>query len=124
VERTVYVERTGNYVSCTWQAEGLRRFSAWVENATEADDPTVLIDTTAEGGRQRVPVSTLTTEQARYVRFDPDTAWRVSWERRTTPTVSLDGTLRPARCRRLHCATTDCDGWPSAARRTLARLVD
>ncbi len=120
-EPTVYVERVPSHTSCAWQAAGLPAFLDAVEQSTADPEPVVTVDTTTVGGRQERPVAAVPVEDASYVRFDPSPPWRFAWERRTTPVVTLDGSVTGDLCRRLHRATTADTAWPDDA---VARLAD
>ncbi|MEZ3145523.1 hypothetical protein [Halobaculum sp. MBLA0143] len=122
----MYVERHADYTSYAWEAGGLGRFLTAVVNAgAETDDPTVAVDTRSVAGRQSRPVSAVdVTPDVTYVRFESVDDWRLAWERRTTPVVTLDGAVSPAHCRRLHRATTEDAAWPSAAWDRLVELLD
>ena len=123
VEPTVYVERVSNHTSCAWQAAGLACLLRVVERQADASDPVITVDTTSAAGRQRVPVSTVEHDDTNYVRFDPSAPWRLAWERRTTPVVTLDGTVSVDLCRQLHRATTDCTKWSDDAVDQLGDLL-
>ncbi len=130
VAPTVYVERVPSHTSCAWQAEGLSQFRHAVEQAaesleqtTDTTDPLVTVDTTSVAGRRQIPVSETETDDTSYVRFDPSAPWRLAWERRTNPVVTLDGAVTVDLCRRLHRATTDSTGWPDGATDRLAELL-
>lgn len=121
---TVYVERHASHTSCAWEAAGLDRFLAAVADAALATtDPLVTVDARSVAGRERRPVSAVDAADTTYVRFETDD-WRLAWERRTTPVVTLDGAVTPARCRRRHRATTADPAWPPAARERLADCLD
>ncbi len=118
----VHVERVPSHTSCTWKANGLSAFLDAV--AAEATQPTLLVDSRRTAGRQRRLLADIDpTTAITYVRYDTPDSWRVAWHRRTTPVVSLDGSLTPQQCRRLHRATTDCTHWPSDSFATLAELL-
>jgi len=131
VAPTVYVERVPSHTSCAWQAGGLSQFLDAVEQAadsleqtTDTTNPLVTVDTTTVAGRREVPASAAESDDTSYVRFDPSAPWRLAWERRTTPVVTLDGSVTVDDCRRIHCATTDCTEWPDDAVARLADLLD
>lgn len=125
VEPTVYVERVPSHTSCAWKAGSLDRVADWIARESDERDPLVAFDAASVAGRQRASVSTLAaTDGVQYVRFDSPAGWRVTWERRTTPVVTIDGAVTPDRCRRLHRATTDCTEWPVDATTRLADLLD
>ncbi|GEM_PF-1853047 len=120
---TVYVERVPSHTSCAWQAAGLPAFLDAVEQSTADPEPVVTVDTTTVGGRRQRSVAAVPTEDASYVRLDPSPPWRLAWERRTTPVVTLDGAVTVDLCRRLHRATTADTAWPDDAVDRLADLL-
>ncbi|MEZ3145660.1 hypothetical protein [Halobaculum sp. MBLA0143] len=122
-EPTVYVERHASGASCAWEAAGLEQFLTAVGDAAGAADPTVTVDARSVAGRQPLPVSAVDPADTTYVRFEPPAGWRLAWERRTTPVVTLDGTVSPKRCRRLHRATTADAAWPPTAQTRLVELL-
>jgi len=122
-EPTVYVERVPSHTSCAWQAAGLPAFLDAVEQSGPDSSPVVTVDTASVGGRQQLPVGAVPADDTSYVRFDPALPWRLAWERRTTPVVTLDGAVGVDLCRRLHRATTDATAWSDDARDRLADLL-
>lgn len=126
VSPTVHVESFATHYTLTWKAGPLSRFLAAVRDcaAVPTSAPAV-VDATDTAGRRRVDAAALTADAAvRYVRVEPPTGWTLSWERRTSPTVSVSGTPGAAVCRELHRRTTACDGWPPAAVDALDALVE
>lgn len=126
VDPPVHVESFPSHYSLTWSADGLERFLA----APEADpsvpgDVTAIVDARDAAGRQELPLGAVNTGEATtYVRVEPPVPWTLAWERRTMPTVSLTGTPTPRTVRRLHLATTDCEGWTDEAIGTARRLLE
>jgi hypothetical protein len=125
VEPPVHVETIPSHDTLTWKACPLAQFLGHVVES-DGIPPTAstLVDDTSTGGRERYRVADLeASETVRYLRVEPDAPWQLSWERRTWPVVSVSGTPPATLCRRLHVRTTDCDGWPDDAVRTLAGLL-
>jgi hypothetical protein len=125
VEPPVHVETFPTHDTLTWKACPLAGFVGHVMDI-DGISPTAstVVDDTSTAGRERCRVADLeASETVRYLRVEPDAPWRLSWERRTWPVVSVSGTPPPTLCRRLHQRTTDCDGWPDDAVRTLARVL-
>jgi hypothetical protein len=125
VEPTVHVERYEHHCSFTWRADGLERFLRAVAACDAVPDgSTPVVDATNAAGRRRLALREIdTTGATTYVRVDPPRPWTLSWERRTEPVVSLTGLPVPSTCRRLHVATTGCDGWSSSPLERVAELT-
>ena len=126
VEPRVHVERYPTHLTLSWQAGPLAAFVAAL--AATDDIPgtaPVVVDEGSAAERQQVRVTDLDARPAvQYLRVEPRAGWRVSWERRTRPVVSVSGNPPPAPCRRLHERTTDCEGWSPDARRMLDRVLE
>lgn len=125
VSPTIHVESFATHYTLTWKAGPLSRFLAAVRDCEVVPaNASAVVDATDAAGRQRVDAAALTADAAvRYIRVEPSAEWTVSWERRTSPTVSVSGTPDAAVCRTLHRSTTACDGWPAAAVDGLDALV-
>lgn len=125
VEPTVHVESFATHDTVTWKAGPLSRFvDAIREHVALPEAVTAVVDRTDTAGRRRLPIEELRPGRSvRYVRIEPDADWSASWERRTSPTVSVSGAPPPELCRALHCRTTECDAWPAGAEGTLRGLV-
>jgi len=117
VQPTVHVETFASHYTVTWKGGPLSQFVTAVRNCELVPpDATAIIDMSDTAGRQRQAVGSLSAETTiQYVRVEAQPAWTASWERRTSPTVSVSGAPNPTVCRDLHQATTTCDAWPSAA---------
>ena len=124
-EPPVHVESFATHYTLTWTAGSLAQFlDALRQCESVPSSATAVVDATDTAGRQRRPVRELAAEPSvRYVRVEPRSAWRVSWERRTDPTVSVSGTPPPAVCRDLHQRTTACEAWPPTAVEELDALA-
>ena len=118
VEPAVHVECFAQHYSLTWKADEL---SAFVEAVRGLDsvpaEATVVVDATDVAGRQQRRLSSLDSRRdtVTYVRVEPSAPWRLSWEQRTWPVISLSGTPTPALCQSVHVATTDCRAWDATA---------
>lgn len=121
----VHVEVFGGHASLTLTAGSLARFlSAARSLDAGAGETDVVVDDAATAGRERRPLAELApAPTGRYVRLEPPTDWTLSWERRTTATVSLSGAPSAPLCRTVHLATTDCEGWPEQALAALAERL-
>lgn len=127
VEPPIHLEGFASHYSLAWTAAGLGRFLDTVRGVDPiAASATVVVDTTATPGRERVPLQEVDADDdtTRYLGVEPSAPWTCSWERRTWPVVSLSGTPGPALVRRMHRGTTDCNGWPREALETLERLAE
>ncbi|MEZ3118115.1 hypothetical protein RYH80_19550 [Halobaculum sp. MBLA0147] len=125
VEPTVYVERVSNHVSCAWTADSMEQFVDAVVAETEVADPFFLVAAKSTAGRHRRRRSELDgVEGVTYLRCESSDPWRAACERRTAPVITLDSFDSPARCRRLHCATTARSEWPDEAVARLGDLLD
>lgn len=126
VSPTVHAESFATHYTLTWKASPLSRFlTAARDCAAVPASASAVVDATDVAGRRRVDTSVLTADAAvRYVRVEPPAGWTLSWERRTSPTVSVSGTPDAAVCRELHRRTTACDRWPPAAVDALDALVE
>lgn len=120
----VHVETFATHYTLTWQANGLSTFVNTVEHI-EAIPPTVtpLVDDSDTAGRERRTLADIDDNTIKYVRVDTPDNWTLSWERRTSPTVSLSGTPTAEFCRRVHNGTTDCSSWTDDNRRILRQLT-
>jgi len=125
VDPTVHVESFATHYTVTWKAGPLSRFVDAIRGDEEVPEAvTAIVDRTDAAGRRRRPIGELSVDRsARYVRVEPDAEWTASWERRTSPTVSVSGAPAPELCRTLHCRTTGCEAWPAGAEETLRELV-
>ena len=126
VQPTVHVETFASHYTVTWKAEPLSQFVTAVQHYEfVTPDATAVIDTVDTAGRQQQAVRDLSAETAiQYVRVEPQSAWTASWERRTSPIVSVSGAPNPTVCRDLHQATTTCEAWPSAAVEELEAIAE
>ncbi|MFB6127888.1 MAG: hypothetical protein ABEJ79_11425 [Halolamina sp.] len=126
VDPPVHVEAFATHHTLTWQAAGLSTFLDALGAVDRVpDEPALLVETTDTAGRRRLTPADVADDGAvTYVRVESVSAWTLSWERRTLPTVSLSGEPTATTCRAVHVATTDCDGWTDERRRELARRLD
>lgn len=127
VDPSVYVERYPSHASVSWQAGSLDQFLAAIEDAGAIpENPALVVDATNAAGQRRCSPRDIDTATGAttYVRADAQGPWTVSWERRTTPVVTITGTPTPRTCRRFHVATTECDRWPHSRLGTLSRMLD
>lgn len=122
----VHVETFATHYTLTWKAGSLARYVDAVRDSESVPpDATAVVDATDAAGRRRRAVRDLSAEATvRYVRLEPEPSWTVSWERRTSPTVSVSGTPTPAVCRELHTRTTACEAWSSAAIERLEAVAE
>ena len=125
VDPVVYVETFASHDTLTWTAGPLSRVVDVVRDSESIpSDTTAVVDAVDTAGRHRVAVRDLAADSAvKYVRVEPPAEWTLSWERRTSPTVSVSGAPPPAVCREFHRRTTSCDEWPPAAVDELRALV-
>jgi hypothetical protein len=79
---------------------------------TVAPGTPAVVDDEAIAGRQQQEFAAVSPKESlKYIKLTPAADWRVSWERRTWPIVSVSGTPSSELCRQLHVETTGCDGW-------------
>lgn len=123
---TIHVEPFATHYTLTWKCKSLSQFI----NAAQNVDFILLntaaaIDRTDMAGRKYQDVRDLSDDTSiRYIRIEPQAEWSVSWERRTSPTVSMTGTPEMEVCRELHRYTTACDKWPSEAVDKLQAVIE
>ena len=94
VSPTIHVESFATHYTLTWKAGPLSRFLAAVRDCEAVPaNASAVVDATDAAGRQRVDAAALTADATvRYIRVEPSAEWTLSWERRTSPTVSVSGT--------------------------------
>lgn len=120
----VHVETFATHYTLTWQANGLSPFVTAVDDIEAIPTTaTPLVDDTDTAGRERRALADIDGTTIKYVRVDTPDDWTLSWERRTSPTVSLSGTPTVELCRRVHNRTTDCSSWTDDNRRILQELT-
>ncbi|ERH03787.1 MAG: hypothetical protein A07HR60_00562 [uncultured archaeon A07HR60] len=125
VEPPVHIEVFATHYSLTWQANGVSAFiDAIADIESVPPEPTPVVDATDTAGRERRHLAEIEGDVIRYVRLDAPESWSVSWERRTTPTISLSGSPSPSLCPRVHQETTDCGSWTAEDRHILRDLID
>lgn len=90
----VNVETFATHATATWNAKSLQEFLQTLCGVTVVQ-PTAqaTVDATDSAGRTQTQLPALCSVSDYgsyiYVRVEPDSPWTASWERRTTPTVSL-----------------------------------
>lgn len=121
----VHVEWFPTHATVTWKAGQLAQFLRAVGDLdTVTPETATVVDDSSTAGRERRRVAELAaSETVCYLRVEPDRPWRLSWERRTWPVVSVSGSPSVSLCRRVHLETTDCEGWSDEASNSLARLL-
>ena len=117
VEPSVHVEPFATHYTLTWKAGPLSQFLSAIRSLDCVTTTTrTVVDRSDIAGRQQVSLGDFEpTDSIQYIRVEPSAEWTASWERRTSPTVSVSGNPDPAVCRMLHCRTTDCEEWPTDA---------
>lgn len=127
VDPPVYVESFATPYTLTWTASSLSAFVAAIRGFDAVpDDATVVVDSTTVAGREDRPVGALDSPQKEatiFVGVESDAPWKLSWERRSVPVVSISGTPPLAVVRRAHLETTDCEEWPADATAVLRDLT-